>query len=48
MRATQAQIDYATFLLNELGYDLDAYDFDDMTKEQVNKLIGELKAELEG
>lgn len=45
---TQAQINYATKLCNELGYDPEEYNFDRMDRGVISKLIGELKAELEG
>ena len=48
MQSTQAQIEYARLLINELGYDLDDYDLQSMGKGQISNLIGELKAELEG
>ena len=48
MQPTQAQIDYATRLCRDLGYDPDEYDFERMDRGALSKLIGELKAELEG
>jgi hypothetical protein len=41
--ATPKMISYAKALLGELGYDLDNYDFDRMTFEQVRDLIDQLK-----
>jgi hypothetical protein len=38
-------ISYAEQLLDELGYDLDEYDFDNMSFEQVRDLIDDLKNE---
>ena len=46
-RPTASQIKYATDLLRKLGYDLDDYDFDHMTRQEVSDLIGELKSEWE-
>ena len=46
--ATAAQIEYATDLILKLGYDLDWYDLDKMTRGQILRLIDELKDELEG
>lgn len=43
--ATEAQINYAKYLLNQLGYDVDDYDFDVMTRADVSELIDELKEE---
>jgi len=48
MKPTQKQIQYAKDLLRKLGYDLDDYDFDKMTKTEVSELITELKDEYEG
>ena len=45
MPATQMQIKYATDLLRKLGYDVDDYDFDSMTAQEVSDLIDELKQE---
>lgn len=45
MKPTAAQIKYAKDLLKKLGYDLDNYDFDTMTKEEISELITELKNE---
>lgn len=44
-RPTDRMIEYATGLINQLGYDPDDYDFDKMTFEQVRDLIDELKVE---
>ena len=46
--ATTAQIEYATDLILKLGYDLDWYDLDKMTRGQISRLIDELKDEWEG
>lgn len=43
--ATQAQIEYARDLILKLGYDLDWYDLDKMTRGQISRLIDELKDE---
>ena len=43
---TDTQIKYAVKLINELGYDLDDYDFSEMNRLQVSALIRELKEEL--
>jgi hypothetical protein len=47
-KATNAQVKYATDLLNKLGYDLDWYDLEKMSRDQISKLIDELKNEWEG
>lgn len=47
-KATKNQIDYATDLINKLGYDLDWYDLSKMNKSQISELISELKNEWEG
>lgn len=47
-QATKAQIAYAQALLRELGYDLDDYAVEDMSKQEASKLIDELKDELCG
>lgn len=47
-KPTQAQIEYATDLINKLGYDPDWYDIEAMTRGQVARLIDELRAEWEG
>nr|DAQ51946.1 MAG TPA: Protein of unknown function (DUF3072) [Caudoviricetes sp.] len=47
-QATNAQIAYAQALLRELGYDLDDYAVEDMSKQQVSELIDDLKNELCG
>lgn len=44
-RPTAKMIDYANSLLDQLGYNPDEYDFDNMTFEQVRDLIDELKGE---
>ena len=46
--ATSKQISYAVRLCRELGYELEDYDFQRMSKTKISKLIGEFKAELEG
>ena len=48
MSATAGQIEYATSLLKQLGYDVDTYSLDDMEVWEISKLIGDLKDELEG
>lgn len=45
---TQAQIDYATDLILKLGYDLDWYDLEKMSRSQLARLIDELRNEWEG
>ena len=47
-QATNAQLADAQALLRELGYDLDDYPMEDMSKQQVSELIDELKDELYG
>jgi len=47
-KATAAQIDYARDLILKLGYDLDLYDLDKMTRGQISRLIDELRNEWEG
>ena len=47
MKPTMEQIKYATDLLRKLGYDVDDYDFDRMTAQEVSELIDELKQEWE-
>lgn len=47
MLATKKQIEYATEMIIKLGYDLDDYDFEKMTKEEGTDLINELKRELD-
>ena len=47
-KPTSEQIGYATDLLKKLGYDVDDYDFDGMTKDEVSELIDELEDEWEG
>jgi hypothetical protein len=44
-RPTSNQIELATNLLEQLGYDMDTYDFDSMDFEEVSELIDELKDE---
>ena len=41
--AKQAQIEYARDLILKLGYDLDWYDLDKMTRGQISRLIDELR-----
>lgn len=45
--ATPKQIEYATLMISELGYDLDDYNLPDMTVSEISQLIKELKEELE-
>ena len=45
---TTAQIDYARDLIKKLGYDLDDYDFNTMTRAEIADLIRDLRAEWEG
>ncbi len=45
--ATPEQIEYATSMINELGYDMDDYNLPDMTVSEISQLIKELKDELE-
>ena len=45
---TQAQIEYASKLLKMLGYDIDDYDFEIMSRWEISNLIDNLKDELEG
>ena len=47
-KPTQKQLDYATYLINELGYDMDWYALEAMSRTQLGKLIDELRKELEG
>ena len=47
-KPTAAQIDYATDLILKLGYDLDWYDLEKMSRSQLARLIDELKSEWEG
>jgi len=47
-KPTTAQIDYATDLILKLGYDLDWYDLEKMSRSQLARLIDELKNEWEG
>jgi len=47
MKPTASQIKYARDLLRKLGYDVDEYDFDHMTKDEVSELIDELNQEWE-
>jgi len=44
-KPTSEQTGYATDLLKKLGYDVDDYDFDGMTKDEVSELIDELEDE---
>ena len=46
--ATRAQIEYARDLILRLGYDLDWYDLDKMSRGQISRLIDELRDEWEG
>lgn len=45
---TQRQRQLATELIAELGYDLDNYDFDKMSKSEASDLISELLDEKAG
>ena len=45
---TKGQLEYAKILLRELGYDLEDYPVEDMSKQQVSELIDELKDEFYG
>jgi hypothetical protein len=47
-RPTDAMIRFAKILINQLGYDPDDYDFDNMTFAECSNLIDELKAERDG
>ncbi|MEN6414711.1 MAG: hypothetical protein ABFC84_18395 [Veillonellales bacterium] len=44
-RPTAKQIEYATELLQQLGYDPEKYDFGSRDFQEVSKLIDELKDE---
>ena len=46
MPATQKQIDYAKKLIEELGYDLDDYELEKMTRGEMINLLGDLQQEL--
>ncbi len=48
MIATVRQIEYATNLLKQLGYDVEEYNLDGMEVWEISKLISELKDELDG
>lgn len=45
---TEAQIRYATSLLDELGYDAEEYELFSMSRQDMSALIDQLKNELEG
>lgn len=47
-KPTQAQLDYARDLILKLGYDMDWYDLESMTRSQLARLIDELRDEWEG
>lgn len=47
-QATKAQIMYAEALLRELGYDAQDYPLSNMSKQEISKLIDDLKDELYG
>jgi hypothetical protein len=47
-KPTSAQIDYARYLLNELGYDEQEYDIEGMTRLALANLIDDLRKELNG
>lgn len=42
---SQIQIDFATDLLEQLGYEIDDYDFSQMNRDEVSALIKELLKE---
>ena len=44
--ATQRQIEYATDMIEELGYDINDYDLNSMTKQAISELINDLKEEM--
>ncbi len=46
MPATPAMIDYAEVLIEKCGFDINDYELDGMTYQDVSDLIDELKAEL--
>ena len=46
--ATQRQIEYATNMIVELGYDINDYDLESMSKQSISILIDDLKEELNG
>lgn len=46
--ATQRQIEYATNMIAELGYDINDYDLESMSKQSISILIDDLKEELNG
>ena len=48
MIATVRQIEYATNLLKQLGYDVEEYNLDGMEVWEISELIDELKDELDG
>ena len=48
MSATVRQIEYATNLLKQLGYDVEEYNLDGMEVWEISELISEFKDELEG
>ena len=48
MNATVRQIEYATNLLKQLGYDVEEYNLDGMEVWEISELIDELKDELDG
>ena len=47
-KATRAQIAYAEKFLREFGYDVEDYPLSEMDKQEVSKLIDDLKDELYG
>ena len=44
-RPTSAQLDYARFLMAELGYDEDDYDIENMTRSRLANFIDDLRYE---
>ena len=44
---TNSQIQYARDLITKLGYDIDDYPLEEMSRKEISKLIDELKAEYE-
>ena len=45
-KATQKQIEFATSLIKELGYDLDDYNLEEMHRAEMRSLIDDLRIEL--
>ena len=46
--ASDSQVKYAESLIQQLGYDVDDYDLQNMTSWEISELIDDLKEELEG